>query len=136
LMPYIPVQSKPITHRRGSADARARGSACCGAAGDLPPTPPESPMSTEPDAPPAPPGAPPAVTPERVLAGIALAVPVVALLWVSSYAKLTPKLLGMPFFYWYQILWIPVSALFTGAAYLLLVRDEKTRRATRGGEPR
>ncbi|GAA2256429.1 MULTISPECIES: DUF3311 domain-containing protein [Kitasatospora] len=84
----------------------------------------------------APEGALPQVTPERVLAGISLAVPVVALLWVSSYAKLTPALGGMPFFYWYQIAWIPVSALFTGTAYLLLNRDEQRRRAARGGEPR
>jgi hypothetical protein len=76
----------------------------------------------------------PAVTPERVLAGISLAVPIVAMLWVSSYAKLTPALGGMPFFYWYQILWIPASAIFTGAAYLLLSRDEKQRKAARGGE--
>jgi hypothetical protein len=64
-----------------------------------------------------------------VLAGIALAVPVVALLWVSSYSSLTPKLGGVPFFYWYQILWIPVSALFTGSAYLLLNHDAKRRKA-------
>ncbi|MFE5581567.1 DUF3311 domain-containing protein [Kitasatospora sp. NPDC056531] len=76
----------------------------------------------------------PPVTPERVLAGLALAVPVVTVLWVSSYAKLTPAFGGMPFFYWYQILWIPVSAVFTGAAYLLLGRDEKQRKAVRGGD--
>lgn len=72
----------------------------------------------------------PAVTPERVLAGLSLAVPVVALLWVSSYTKLAPTLGGMPFFYWYQVLWIPVSALFTGTAYLLLRRDEKQRKGS------
>ncbi|MFE0459090.1 DUF3311 domain-containing protein [Kitasatospora sp. NPDC058965] len=94
-------------------------------------------MSNDLDAPSAPPGPLPPVTPARVLAGISLAVPVVALLWVNSYAKLTPKLGGMPFFYWYQILWIPVSALFTGAAYLLLNHDAKQRKAAaRGGESR
>ncbi|WP_441250312.1 DUF3311 domain-containing protein [Kitasatospora sp. McL0602] len=71
----------------------------------------------------------PVVTPERVLAGLSLAVPVVALLWVSSYAKITPKLGGVPFFYWYQILWIPLSAVFTSAAYVLLNRDTKHRKA-------
>ena len=71
---------------------------------------------------------PPVVTAERVLAGLSLLVPIVALLWVSSYSKVTPEMGGVPFFYWYQILWIPASALFTGAAYLLLNRDAKQRK--------
>ncbi|MDH6123327.1 DUF3311 domain-containing protein [Kitasatospora sp. GP82] len=75
------------------------------------------------------PGTVPVVTPERVLAGISLLVPIVAMLWVSSYAKVAPEAGGMPFFYWYQLLWVPVSAVFTVAAYLLLQRDEKARRA-------
>ncbi|MGW2249147.1 DUF3311 domain-containing protein [Kitasatospora sp. NPDC001660] len=81
---------------------------------------------------PEPPGAPlPAVTPERVLAGLALLVPIVATLWVSSYDKPDPAAGGMPFFYWYQLLWVPVSAVFTVAAYLLINRDEKARATAR-----
>ncbi|WP_030267896.1 DUF3311 domain-containing protein [Streptomyces sp. NRRL B-24484] len=76
----------------------------------------------------------PAVTPARVLAGICLAVPVVATLWVSSYTKADPELGGVPFFYWYQLMWVPVSALFTVGAYLLIKRDEKARKAARGGD--
>ncbi|MER5635721.1 DUF3311 domain-containing protein [Kitasatospora sp. NPDC002227] len=83
---------------------------------------------------PEPSAAVPVVTPERVLAVISLAVPVVALLWVSSYAKLEPKIGGVPFFYWYQIMWIPLSAVFTCAAYLLLNRDEKNRKAAKAGD--
>jgi len=75
----------------------------------------------------------PAVTPERVLAGLSLLVPIVAMLWVSSYAKATPELGGMPFFYWYQLLWVPASAVFTVAAYLLINRDEKARKAAAQG---
>ncbi len=78
----------------------------------------------------------PAVTPERVLAGISLLVPIVALLWVSSYAKTGPEAGGVPFFYWYQLLWVPVSAVFTVAAYLLITRDEKARKASRAGGAR
>ncbi len=77
-----------------------------------------------------------AVTPERVLAGLSLLVPIVALLWVSSYAKTGPKLGGVPFFYWYQLLWVPVSAVFTVTAYLLITRDEKARKAGRAGGAR
>jgi hypothetical protein len=83
---------------------------------------------------PEPPAAVPVVTPERVLAGLSLAVPIVALLWVSSYAKLTPEIGGVPFFYWYQIMWIPLSAVFTGAAYFLLNRDAKQRKAVKAGD--
>ncbi|MCG6498710.1 DUF3311 domain-containing protein [Kitasatospora sp. A2-31] len=73
----------------------------------------------------------PAVTPERVLAALALLVPIVAMLWVSSYDKTGPEVGGVPFFYWYQLLWVPVSAVFTVAAYLLVNRDEKARKAAR-----
>ncbi|RKE21070.1 DUF3311 domain-containing protein [Streptomyces sp. TLI_171] len=78
-------------------------------------------------------GAPPAVSPARVLAGLCLLVPIVVMLWVPSYSKTAPALGGMPFFYWYQLLWVPVSALFTGAAYLLVRRDEAARRAVSAG---
>ncbi|MFI6152326.1 DUF3311 domain-containing protein [Kitasatospora sp. NPDC051170] len=78
----------------------------------------------------------PAVTPERVLAGLALLVPIVAMLWVSSYDKTDPAVSGVPFFYWYQLLWVPVSAVFTVAAYLLINRDEKARKAARTGGAR
>jgi uncharacterized protein DUF3311 len=46
----------------------------------------------------------------------------VALLWVGSYAKPTPKLWGFPFFYWYQFLWVFLAAGCTYAAYVLLNR--------------
>ncbi|GAA2985061.1 DUF3311 domain-containing protein [Streptomyces lactacystinicus] len=76
------------------------------------------------------------MTPERVLAGLALLVPIVAMLWVSSYDKSEPAVAGVPFFYWYQLLWVPVSAVFTVAAYLLITRDEKARKAARTGGAR
>lgn len=38
-----------------------------------------------------------------VIAGCLLA-PFVALMWVGSYAKTDPVLIGIPFFYWYQML--------------------------------
>jgi hypothetical protein len=59
-----------------------------------------------------------------------LAAPVVALMWVSSYAKATPKLWGFPFFYWYQFLWVPLAAVCTTAAYRLLLATTRHR----GGE--
>ncbi|MEU5387978.1 DUF3311 domain-containing protein [Kitasatospora cineracea] len=69
------------------------------------------------------------VSPARVLAGLCLLVPIVVVLWVPSYSKTSPEFGGLPFFYWYQLMWVPVSALFTGTAYLLIRRDEAARKA-------
>jgi membrane protein implicated in regulation of membrane protease activity len=62
------------------------------------------------------------------IAAVLLAAPFVALLWVSSYAKDEPRLWGFPFFYWYQFLWVLLSAAFTYTAYLLVRGTERTRR--------
>jgi hypothetical protein len=64
------------------------------------------------------------------IAGIALAIPVLALLIVPIYAKKTPELWGMPFFYWYQFLWVFLAAGFTYLAYTVIAR------ARRGGDRR
>ena len=42
-----------------------------------------------------------------------LALPFMGLLWVPLYASEAPKLLGFPFFYWYQFAWVPVTAALT-----------------------
>ncbi len=44
---------------------------------------------------------------------ILLAVPFVALLFPAFYARATPALAGLPFFYWYQFAWLVVSAGLT-----------------------
>jgi hypothetical protein len=45
-----------------------------------------------------------------------LLVPCVIALWVPLYNSTTPPLFGIPFFYWFQLLLIPVSALAIYAA--------------------
>jgi hypothetical protein len=47
-----------------------------------------------------------------------LTLPYVGLLWPAWYTRTDPVLWGFPFFYWYQFLWVPISALLTGVAYL------------------
>ena len=42
-----------------------------------------------------------------------LLLPFVGLLWVPFYNSSEPSLFGFPFFYWYQLLWVPVTALLT-----------------------
>ena len=46
-----------------------------------------------------------------------LLLPFIALLWVSSYAGASPALGGVPFFYWYQFLWVPIAAILTAVVY-------------------
>ena len=48
----------------------------------------------------------PVVTPVRVVIALCLVAPFVAMLWVGSYAKVDPAFIGIPFFYWYQMLWV------------------------------
>ena len=38
---------------------------------------------------------------------VLLAAVIVATLWVPSYNRTAPALGGWPFFYWYQLLWVP-----------------------------
>jgi hypothetical protein len=40
-----------------------------------------------------------------------LILPYIALLWVPFYNGTEPTLLGFPFFYWYQFLWVPLTSL-------------------------
>ncbi|MFI1092729.1 DUF3311 domain-containing protein [Streptomyces sp. NPDC020917] len=72
--------------------------------------------------------APPVVTPSRVIAGLCLLAPFVALLWVDSYSRVTPRFIGIPFFYWYQMAWVPVAAALTYTAYVLVRREERARK--------
>jgi hypothetical protein len=46
-----------------------------------------------------------------------LLIPYVGLLWVPFYNHVEPKLFGFPFFYWYQLMWVPISALLTWLVY-------------------
>jgi uncharacterized membrane protein len=78
------------------------------------------------------------VTPARVVAGLCLVVPFVAILWVGSYSTVDPAFLGIPFFYWYQLLWVVIACALTAVAYLLWRHDQRSRAAQRhnGGAAR
>ena len=41
----------------------------------------------------------------------------VVALWPPLYNRLEPTLMGIPFFYWFQLLWVIVSAVFTAVVY-------------------
>ncbi|WP_235537256.1 DUF3311 domain-containing protein [Nocardioides sp. Soil805] len=84
------------------------------------------------------PGATPDVPPtdrgKMVLAGVLLMIPIIALMWVPSYAKTDPELFGFPFFFWYQFLWVFLCSGLTWTAYKLTLaaRPPRTPRATDG----
>jgi Protein of unknown function (DUF3311) len=70
----------------------------------------------------------------RVVVAILLIAPFAVYLAVPSYARIRPRLAGFPFFYWWQLLWVIITALFIGAAYLLTRRARGGRPAGRKGE--
>ena len=70
-------------------------------------------------------------TTRLVAAGVLLMVPIVALLWVDTYAKADPHLLGFPFFIWYQFLWVFLCSTCTWMGYRL-IQAARPRRPARG----
>jgi hypothetical protein len=61
------------------------------------------------------------------LALVLLLIPFVALLYLPFYARLTPRFAGIPFFIWYQFLWIIIGVLVTVLVYAI-------ERVTKGTE--
>ena len=74
---------------------------------------------------------PPANKTLLTIAGILLALPIVGLLWVDSYAKVDPTLAGFPFFIWYQFLWVFLCAACTWTAYRVVRIARPGRKETR-----
>jgi hypothetical protein len=48
---------------------------------------------------------------------VLLALPFAGLLYPPLYSRESPELFGFPFFYWYQLLWVPVAAALTWTVY-------------------
>lgn len=44
-------------------------------------------------------------------------IPCVLTLLPWIYNARTPELFGMPFFYWYQMVWVPITVIITIAVY-------------------
>jgi hypothetical protein len=60
-----------------------------------------------------------------------LAVAIIGALWVPVYARTVPELRDFPFFYWYQLILVPATAILCWICYLLL-RNKKARPARPG----
>ena len=41
----------------------------------------------------------------------------VFVLWPPLYNRVEPSLGGIPFFYWYQLLWVIIAAILTAIVY-------------------
>ena len=50
-------------------------------------------------------------------ARLLLLIPFIAVLWVPFYNRIDPVWAGVPFFYWYQLLWIILSAVIIAIVY-------------------
>lgn len=48
-----------------------------------------------------------------------------AVCWPPLYNKAEPQMAGLPFFYWYQLLWIVIGGVLTAIVYFA---TEKSRR--------
>jgi membrane protein implicated in regulation of membrane protease activity len=71
-----------------------------------------------------------------IVIGVLLTAALIGTLWVPFYNHLTPALGGFPFFYWYQLMWVPIAAILSGIAYLLsrlAQRDNAPPETTTGG---
>jgi len=55
----------------------------------------------------------------RWITRLLLLIPFIAMLWVPSYNRTEPMLWSIPFFYWYQLAWIPLCAILVYAVYRL-----------------
>jgi Protein of unknown function (DUF3311) len=73
---------------------------------------------------------PPANRSLLTVAGILLLLPIVALMWVSSYSRVEPRLGAFPFFIWYQFLWVFLCSACTYTAYRLVIKARPHRQMT------
>ena len=80
----------------------------------------------------------------KITVAVLLAIAIAGALWVPIYAHTLPKLGDFPFFYWYQLMWVPIVAILAAVAYVLsrlahrgqAVNGQSPDNDTRGGELR
>ena len=46
-----------------------------------------------------------------------LLIPYIGLLWVPFFNMKAPELFGFPFFYWYQLAWVPLTSILIWIVY-------------------
>ena len=63
------------------------------------------------------------LSPTKIVVAVLLLIGIVVPLLVGTYARVEPRFLGFPFFYWYQLLWVFIAAGICGLSYVLLKRE-------------
>jgi hypothetical protein len=53
-----------------------------------------------------------------------LLLPFAGVLWPPIYNRIEPSLAGIPFFYWYQMAWVIITALILAFVYLSETRSK------------
>ena len=56
-----------------------------------------------------------------------LVIPFIGVLWVPFYDSVEPRLGGVPYFYWYQFLWVGIGAVLTAVVYFVTERRNGQR---------
>ncbi|HEU0027228.1 MAG TPA: DUF3311 domain-containing protein [Ktedonobacterales bacterium] len=51
---------------------------------------------------------------------VLLIIPFIATLWIPFYGGTEPSLAGIPYFYWYQFLWVIITAIITAIVYFIV----------------
>jgi hypothetical protein len=69
-----------------------------------------------------------------IVAGLLLLIATVLPLLVPMYARSSPALEGIPFFYWYQMLLVPLTSFLIWIAYIVVGREDRRRRGAVRGE--
>ena len=77
------------------------------------------------------------LTPTKYVVAVLLLIGIVVPLLVSTYDQAEPRLFGVPFFYWYQLLWVFLAAGLCGLSFWLLKREREAyeRRQHDSGRP-
>jgi hypothetical protein len=70
-----------------------------------------------------------------ILVTILLLIAVLGTLIVPIYARSAPKLGAFPFFYWYQLAWIPLVAILGAVSYLLVRKPAPPGRGAHRADP-
>ena len=73
----------------------------------------------------------------RAAVTVMLTVAILGALWVPIYARVLPMRGDFPFFYWYQLILVPVTAILCWISYLLLRTKppRQHRRAAQAAAP-
>ncbi|MCU1586008.1 MAG: hypothetical protein JWM49_2564 [Microbacteriaceae bacterium] len=70
-----------------------------------------------------------------IVSGILIVTGIVLPLLIPIYARLAPTLFGMPFFYWYQMLWVLIDSVLLWICYILVTREDRRRRDSTRSDP-